>query len=238
VAVTSSGPGSAQPTVPGVRTAVLDAFQRDSGAIVYSIRTIRQSKGPVITQRAWTYPAFPVPGQQVRFRLFRLSNGVPVEDTESIYAANAASSHLTQSSTQGPRTGEIIDVEYGTRTWSQQRSSSVLLAGNLSPSLIRDQIASGRFTVTGTVRLQGRRAIELTWSSQFGPGTVIRTLWVDARTYQPLRSVGTMRAGPSGVLLETDTTEYQILSATPANLDLLTPQIPADFTPTPSSSHF
>ncbi len=32
--------------------------------------------------------------------------------------------------------------------------------------------------------------------------------------------------------------EYQILSATPANLDLLTPPIPAGFTRTASSPHF
>jgi DNA-directed RNA polymerase specialized sigma24 family protein len=33
------------------------------------------------------------------------------------------------------RGAEITDVEYATRTWSRQKSSSVLLAGNLSPSL-------------------------------------------------------------------------------------------------------
>jgi hypothetical protein len=236
--VTSSGAGSTRPTVSSVRTAVLDAFQRASGDIVYSTRTIESSAGPVMTQRGWVYPAFPVPGQQVRFRLFQLRDGVPEEDTESVYTQDAAAGQLSMSTTQGPRSAEITDVQYATRTWSRQRSSSVLLAGSLSPSLIRDQIASGRFTVVGTVRLHGRQAVEITWSRSLGPTTVTTTLWVDARTYVPLRSVLTMRAGPANRLLETDTTDYQILPATAANLNLLTPPIPAGFRQTASSPNF
>jgi len=236
--VTSPGSGSTRPTVSSVRTAVLDAFERDSGDIVNSTRTIQRPKGPVITQRAWTYPAFPAPGQQVRFRLFQLRDGVPTEDTESIYVADAASGQLTQSTTEGPRTAEIIDVEYATRTWSRQQSSSVLLAGNLSPTLIRDQIASGGFTVVGPVHEQDRQAVELTWSRSPGQMTVTTTLWVDAGTYRPLRSVTTIRAGLHDMLVETDTTEYQILPATQANLDLLTPPIPDGFSRTAKSPHF
>jgi len=234
VTVTSPGSGGTRPTVAAVRTDVLDAFARFSGEIVYSTRTIKLSRGPVMTQRAWTYPAFPAVGQQVRFRLFVLRDGVPVKDTESIYVQDAAAGQLTLPTTQGPRTAEIIDVEYGTRTWSRQQSSSVLLAGSLSPSLIRDQIASGRFTVLGRVSLDGRQAIELTWSSSPGRMTVTTTLWVDAHTYVPLRSVATTRAALHDAAVETDTNEYQILPATPANLDLLSPPIPPGFTHTAS----
>ncbi|HYZ53300.1 MAG TPA: hypothetical protein VE733_07310 [Streptosporangiaceae bacterium] len=236
--VTSSGPGSTHPTVSSVRTAVLAAFEHVSGDIVYTTRTTRRPKGPMITQRAWTYPAFPAPGEQVRFRLFVLNGGVPVEDTESIYVQDTASGGLTQPTTEGPRTAEIIDVEYATRTWSRQQSSSVLLAGNLSPSLIRDQIAGGGFTVVGTVRVQGHQAVELTWSRSPGRLTVTTTLWVDARTYVPLRSVATTRAGLHDMLLWTDTTEYHMLSATSANLGLLTPPIPTGFTRIARSPHF
>ncbi len=237
--VTSSGPGSStRPTAASVRTAVIDAFERDSGDIVYSTRTIYLLKGLVTTQRAWTYPAFPVPGQQVRFRLFQFKNGVPVEDTESIYVAGKASTSLSLSTTQGPRTAEIIDVEYATRTWSRQRSSSVLLAGSLSPSLIKDQIAVGRFTVVGPASVNGHQAVELTWTSSPGRLTVTTILWVDARTYQPLRSVSTTRTPLRATPIETDTMQYQILPATPANLALLTPPIPPGFTRTPTSPHF
>jgi hypothetical protein len=231
VAVTSSGPGSTGITVSSVRTAVLDAFQRDSGDIVFATRTIHRFKGPVITQRAWTYPAFPAPGEQVRFRLLVFHDGVPVQDTESIYTQDNFSG-LTQSTTQGPRTAEIIDVQYAARTWSRQRSSSVLLAGNLSPRLIRDQVASGGFTVTGTAELGGRPAVKLTWTRSPGRLIVTTILWVDARTYLPLRSATAIRARLRNMLLETDTTQYQVLPATQANLDLLTPPIPAGFTRT------
>ena len=66
-----------------MRTAVLDAFQRASGGIVYWARTFRPAKGPVRTQWAWTYPASPAAGGQLRFGLFERRDGVPVEDTES-----------------------------------------------------------------------------------------------------------------------------------------------------------
>lgn len=232
-----AGQGGASPGASAVRSAVLDAFQRDSGDIVHATRTIRRAQGPVMTQRSWTYPAFPSPGQRVRFRLFSLRNGVPQEDIESVYLQDAAASRLSTPTTAGPRTAEITDVEYATRTWSRQRSSSVLLAGSLSPSLIREQVAHGGFTVVGRVRLRGRQAVEITWSHTLGMMTVKTTLWVDARTYQPLRSVSIQR-GPHGTPLLTSTTDLQILPATPANLRLLTPPIPAGFTRTAASPHF
>jgi hypothetical protein len=237
--VTSSGPGSSsRPTAASVRTAVLDAFDRDSGDIVYSTRTIRLGRGSATTQQAWTYPAFPVAGQQVRYRLFQFTNGAPVEDTESIYVADAASTGLSMSTTQGPRTAEVIDVDYATRTWSRQQSHSVLLAGSLSPSLIRNQIKSGRFTVIGNVQLNGRQAVELTWTSSPGRLTLTTTLWVDAQTYQPLRSASTTKVPQQAAPLESDSVQYRILPATPANLALLTPPIPPGFTRTPTSPHF
>jgi hypothetical protein len=237
-AVISSGPGSARPVVPSLRAAVLAAFGRDSGDVVYSVRTIQVGKGPAIIQRAWEYPAFPVTGDRVRFRLFVFRAGVPEEDTESVYVQDAAAGQLSMSTTQGPRSAEITDVEYATRTWSRGKSSSVLLGGGLSPATIRDQVASGRFTVAGTVRLDGRRAIELIWSRPQGPLSVTTTLWVDARTYQPLRSVAILRVRHHAMLIESYTTQYQILPATPGNLDLLTPPIPPGFTRTATSPHF
>ena len=190
-----------------------------------------------MTQRAWTYPAFAVPGQQVRFRLFVLRYGVPQQDTESVYVQDKASAAPTMSTTQGPSTAEITNVDYTTRTWSRQQTSSVLTAGGLSPSQIRARIASGDFTVAGTVSLHGRRALELTWSST-EPMSNSGTLWVDDQTYLPLRSVITQRWRAGGTPFQTITTDYQMLPATPANLNLLTPPIPAGFTRTATSPRF
>jgi hypothetical protein len=68
--------------------------------------------------------------------------------------------------------------------------------------------------------------------------TTTSTLWVDDQTYLPLRSVLTMRGRPGGIPFQTVTTEYEILPATPANLNLLTPPIPAGFTRTATSPRF
>jgi hypothetical protein len=249
--VTAPGPVS-PPSAATVRAAVLDAFERDSGAIVYATRTIKELGSPTERQQMWTYPAWPASGQQVRFRLFDFRNAVPVEDTESIYRAGPWSNRLTLPTTGGPRVARIIDVDYATRTWWRGLSSSVLLGQGLSPAVIRQQIASGGFTVVGTVRLHGRRAVELTWSRRFGPRIVMTTrLWVDARTYLPLQSVTTEWIGHSHLevngkrvapgrrlALSTDTTQYHILPATPATLALLIPPIPAGFTRAAHSPNF
>jgi hypothetical protein len=237
VSLTAPGAGGTRPTVAGVRTALLAAFVRDRADISYSTRTIRAASGPTVTQRAWTSPAFPAAGQRVRFRLFQFDSGVPLEDTESIYIADAAGVRLSLPTTKGPRGAEIIDVNYPSKTWSRQHSSSVLLAGGLSPAVIRKQIASGGFTVVGTVRLNGRRAVKITWTRSAGKTSLATTLWADARTYRPLRAVSALRAR-HGRLIETDTTDFRLLPATRANLRLLTPPIPAGFTRTARSPHF
>jgi hypothetical protein len=240
------------PAVARVRAAVLDAFERSSGDIVYATRTIKELGSPTETQRIWTYPVSPASGQRVRVRLFDFLNGVPAEDTESIYVSGPWSNALTRPTTDGPHVAEIIDVEYGTRTWSRALSPSALLASGLGPAVVQRQIASGGFTVVGTVRLQGRRVIELTWPQPDGPGRVMTTrLWVNARTYLPLRSVTTewirhshlvvngKRIAPGRRLtLSTDTTQYQILPATRAHLAFLSPPVPAGFTRTAHSPHY
>jgi hypothetical protein len=227
----SSGPGI---SVGDVRTAVLDAFERSSGDIVQLVRTYRLAAGPVMTQQAWTYPAFAVPGQRVRFRLFQSRDGVPQEDTESIYVQDQASAGLSMSTDEGPRSAETTDVWYPDRTWFRGTTSSVLLAGGLSPAVIRDQVADGGFTVVGTTF----GTLELTWSRTIGARTSVTTLWVDARTYLPLRSVSTARRGPGAGPVHTISTDYQVLPATTANLGLLTPPIPAGFRRTATSARF
>ena len=254
ISLTSPGHWSAAGRTRGaagnLRAAVLDAFERDGGDIIYTMRTIQlwRGRGPAENQQIWTYPAVPTAGQQIRVRLFEWQNGAPVEDTESVYVAGPQSDRITQSTTSGPRVAEITDVEYATRTWSRLLSSTPLVASSLDPDTIRQQIASGGFTVLGTVRLQGRPAIELTWSRRLGPRSrpgepgmaVTVRLWVDPRTYMPLRSITIQWAGPSGHrrALFTDTANYRVLAPTTANLALLAPPIPAGFTRTATSPHY
>jgi hypothetical protein len=236
--------GSARGAVASLRAAVLDAFERDGGDIICTTRTIRLLRGPTENQEIWTYPAVPTAGQQIRVRLLQLRGGAPVEDTESVYVAGPQSDRITQPTTSGPRFAEITDVEYATRTWSRLLSSTPLVAANLDPDKIRRQIASGGFTVVGTVRLQGRPAIELAWSRRLPPLrrdiAVTTRLWVDPRTYMPLRSVTTQWVGPPDhrQALFTDTASYRVLVATSASLALLNPPIPAGFTRTATSPYY
>src|SRR5258707_6531189 len=150
--VTAPGPGSSPSPVAKVRAGVLDAFERASGDIVYATRTVKELGSPTESQQIWTYPAWPASGQRVRVRVFGHQNGVPVEDTESIYIAGPWSNRLTLPTTGGPRVAEIIDVDYATRAWWRGLSSSVLLAPGLSPAVIRDQIASGGVPPGGALR--------------------------------------------------------------------------------------
>jgi hypothetical protein len=239
--LTSPGPASnAVPTTASVRTGVLDAFQRASGDIFYSISTDRGAKGPEQTSRSWTYPAFPAKGQQVRYRLFTYLNGVPAEDTQSIYVQNFASGQ-SLSTNAGPRSAEIIDVQYATKTWSRQRSSAPIVDVRSSPSQIQEQVASGHFTVVGRGRVQGHEAIELTWTRSSSRLLFTWTMWVDAHSYTPLRATRTMQIrmrGGHDVMMNTWAAQYQLLPATPANLNLLNPPIPAGFHRVPRSPNF
>jgi hypothetical protein len=234
VTLSSSGTPSINPAVARVRIAVLDAFQRDSGHILYAAYTSKSPKGVVVTQRKWTYPAFPVAGQQVKYRVFSFRSGAPTEDSESVYTENAAATNLSLWSTQGPRSAEVTAVVYATKTWSKQRTSSFPLSTGLSPSLIKNQIASGDFALAGQGRADGRQALKLTWLTRFGSVKTTTDLWVDARTYQPLRDSSTMRVALRNreETLQTQTTDFRILAATPANLRLLSPPIPPGFTRT------
>jgi hypothetical protein len=133
-------------------------------------------------------------------------------------------------------TGEMIDVEYSNKTWSDQKDQ-VIITGDLSdPVAIRAQIASGHWTVLGPAELDGHRAIELTWRITHD-GTVLATahLWVDAQTYLPLREEASYLTGrPGRDDTGTNRTDYELRPATAANLAQLRPDIPAGFRQTVS----
>jgi hypothetical protein len=235
VSVTSSGPAPAHLSATTVRTAILDALRLRSDDILYQVTTLKlSSKRGVYVDRGWVYPAFPAVGQQVRYRDFDYHYGKPYQDVVSIYTETAAMEHLTLKTTQGPRSAKIVAVDYPSRTWARFTTTTVPVALIASPALIRSEIATGRFTVDGTVKLHGREAVKLSW----GPFTNHFTLWVDSRTYVLLRSVQTVPLGTSSALpsrsrpgtVSTTTSTYQMRPATAASLKLLTPVIPAGFT--------
>ena len=235
VSVTSPGPAPGRLSATTVRTAILDALRLRSDDILYQTTTIQISKDSgsrplrgTDVHLGWVHPAFPAVGQQVRYREFAHHAGKPYQDVESIYTENAAMEHLTLKTTQGPRSAKIVAVDYPSRTWARFTTTSVPVDLTASPALIRAEVTSGRFTVDGTVKLNGRQAVKLSWVYRVGPAPTYNTLWVDSRTYVLLRLVSTTQLEPGKV--STLTSTYQMRRATTARLKLLTPVIPAGFT--------
>jgi hypothetical protein len=146
-------------------------------------------------------------------------NGTPAIDMESIYAA---------SSPKGPPpVGELIDVQYGNRTWSSQKHVIISSAGLWSSASLRNTFAHLHPAVR-RVRLDGHKAIELSWVIKGGPkgpriGRTANHFWVDARTYLPL--LATTSWGPHSV----SRTDFRLLPATPANLAKLRVHVPPGF---------
>jgi len=238
VGVTQSGPAPGRLTSDTVRTAVLDALQQDSGDILQASAEYQDFGAAVESTRStWAYPAFPAVGQQVRFREVDHRNGKPRQDVESIYTEDEALEHTSMSTTQGPASAKMVGVDYPSRTWATFTTSAPLVDLTVSPALIRSEIASRSFTVDGIVKLNGRDAVKLGWTRKVGPAkyspTAVTTLWVDATTYVPLRTVTTQTitlqaAGTRALFSYTAT--YHMIPATTASLKALTPPIPAGFT--------
>lgn len=168
------------------------------------------------------YPAFPATGQQVRYREFTIL-GTPFNDEESSYIQTADLDAPIVKTTAGPHSAKVIEVDYKRRAWASYTAHSFVVDTNLSPAVIRSEMASGNFTVDGTVQLNGRKAVKISWVDKSVP--LLYSLWVDAQTYVLLRST---QKG-NGAIYDATTT-YQMLPATPANLKLLNPVIPAGFT--------
>lgn len=237
VSVAPAGSAPGRPAAARVRIAILDALRQRSGDIL-SIQTTDQlykhgrpqlhTYGGRAGLRGWLYPAFPAVGQQVRYRAIDSPKGQPDQDVESIYTQTAAMEHLTMRTTQGPRSAKIVGVDYPSRTWARFTTTTVPVTLNGSPALIRSGIASGHFTVGGTVKLHGRAALKVSWVSSVPGGTDRVTIWVDARTYVPLRMVWASWWGPGETLITTCT--YQLRPATATSLNLLNPVIPPGFT--------
>lgn len=235
-----TSPGHAAYPV-SLRAKLVAAFSAASGEIVYEQSTFHG--GSTLTQRNWYYPWQASAGQQVRDRQVILnSDGTPYQDVEDIYTMPAPGTippGLPPVTVHKLKThllvgvvaaiGEIVDVEYGNRTWSDQKDHVLLDSDPASPQIVLYDIKHEDWTVTGHTKLDGHDAIELSWADAGS----ISYLWVDASTYLPLREVAHVPVGGSGqTITTTDQTDYELLPATPANLAMLTTPIPSAFTQT------
>lgn len=191
-----------------------------------------------MVQDIWTSPADPQPGQQVRQRsLIVNANGTPQQDVEFLYTMPTDPVPYHGDPSLFATTGELIDVEYPTNSWSDQKDTSIVqaLPGTLTVSSasatgsLQSQIATGDWSKVGTSVIDGQPVIEL---SETNPGGNL-LLWVNAQTYLPVReTLGYTAGGGTDQVNGSIIAEYQYLAPSTTALTNLQPTIPPGFTET------
>ena len=242
-------PGSAHsqaglPTAAAVGRAMLTAFNGVSGDIEYATETGVTKGVTMDVYRMWSWPARPAPGQQQVNRTV-FAERTPRVPLLTVIEDNAVGYITPPAGVQTLR-GQVTMVCYAgtgqtgcgfgptqTRpgTWSRvsqkvwASTGDITAGGGLSAADLARGIAKGYWRVVRRTRLEGQAAIEL---SETGRGPVVydplpTLLWVNARTYLPIRMVN--GAGHTTV----STNEWAFLRPTPANLKLLRVPIPPGY---------
>jgi hypothetical protein len=220
--------GTAVPTPGEVRNAILTAFNGVSGDVFYTriteIYPGPQSRWNGVSEN-WSYPLQPRVGQEVHIRSRVLPRNLgDKSDTEWIYREPAG----TQSGSISVATKtEMIDVEYGNRTWSDTTGNWGFPSEMAGLQDLRESIADGKFQHVRKTELNGRIVLELTSREKVNGTEVASTWWVDPATYLPVR----MLTQQAGITYQVD---YGFLPPVPANIAQLTVTIPAGFTRTPT----
>jgi hypothetical protein len=210
----SSPSGTGKDTT--LKAKLLAAFSAASGEIAYT-RTTSTSGGRGVIQENWYYPWQAAAGQQVRNRQSILSlDGALAFDQEDVYTMPASGQEVVK--------GQVIDVNYGTKTWSDQKNQPIGDFDQADPDRLLAAIKSGGWKEVGPTTLNGHRAIKL-HLHDLGADWYV---WVDASTYLPLRQTFIWPTPPHGVIA-TIITDYQLKPATSGNLAKLTPPVPAGF---------
>jgi hypothetical protein len=240
-----AGTGPAQPGLPSatsVAKAMLTAFDSVSGDVEYETQTGFNHGVTVDVYRSWSWPAQPAPGQRELHRTLVSARSAasaavkPVED-RGIDVVNPPGSvrggqgQVTVVCFARPGQTGCGFGERDTRagTWSRFTASvpgwtDVSAGGFYDPSLLARGAAAGAWRVVGRAQLDGQPAIELKDSGYRKgiPEVLGGRLWVNARTYLPIRLV----MGSGGSMAVQD---FRYLPPTPANLALLRVPIPVGY---------
>lgn len=212
---------------PGaVRNAILTAFSGAGGDVFYDKITETYpgsaSKWNGVSQ-SWAYPLQPQAGQKAYVRYLVVPGG-PGEKTDSelTWTEPGAAKQPIPAQTQ------VIEVQYGSRTWSDTTAPVAVQSESGSVQALRESIANGDLTIVRTTRIDGQTVLELTTRPKDAAKGSTETWWVSPATYLPVRTLTTN----SGVTIEVD---YGFLPPTPANLANVKVTIPAGFTQTPAT---
>jgi hypothetical protein len=224
-----------------LRARLLAAFDGVSGDVLYQ-HSSTSVGGQTLVDESWTVPWQAAVGQFVRARhlivgqedvgcTYLVTRSGGMEDVPSLPRVERwklVAGQLVRASADG----EVVDVEFRTRTWSEIKNALIIAFRDDSPAVIRAQVADGDWTALGDAMADGQRAIELRWrGASFGPGTA-SYLWVGASSYLPIKGVfdaGGLRGHQGGTI----TDFYRFLPPTSANLAKLRVPIPEGFRRTP-----
>jgi hypothetical protein len=249
---TPAVPATVSPST-SLRDAILTAFSATASSIsdTHSVLTSGGQTTRVID--VWTSPFEGAIGQSQTIREVVTVGGQTVRDVEMIYALPAPNA-VVPANCNGPidapkpppiraqsggiqaTDGRLIDVEFASRSWSDQPDTCIPVTQPADAAQIRSDIAAGGWTVVGRDDIDGQPAVELNLGGSAHPGSA-DLLWVDARTYLPIRASAS-KGGSPGVS-DSLVTTYRFLADTPDNRKNLAIPIPAGFTQTatPPASH-
>jgi hypothetical protein len=222
------GGGTALPV--GLRTAILTAYDAESANILHVHQTLTASNGTSDASDQWA--RLGDAGRQVQSRMrFSDAAGAPIQDVQITYTLPPDAKRFTA-------VGDVVDVDYPSRTWFHETDGSIPAPPVLVPDAIvlgslRNALAHGKWSDLGTTTLDGQAAIELVQHNP--PAGKVFTVWVDPNTYRPIQEALTYTTGDHGHSVDgivNSILEY--LPPTPANLAQLNVTIPTGFTQTPS----
>jgi hypothetical protein len=201
------------PSIQTIDARLLAAREANRNEIVHEVIT---ATGSTTRQNehveSWISPASEQPGAEVRGRTLVQGRF----DQEQIFVAPQ---YLD--SKGGSVTGELIAVDFASRTWSDQQSTTFTPFGSAAVVDFRAAIEAGQYRVAGIVRLDGRRAIQLN-DVKNGQVQTFRSIFIDAETYLPIKQV----SEGNGVVQEFD---FEFLPPTAGNLAKLRPVVPPGF---------
>jgi hypothetical protein len=238
------GPAAISPAAASLRHDILTAFSNTASSISYtqSVWTTAGQKTMVID--VWTSPFQGSIGESQTRRQAVSVGGQTVRDAEMIYSLPAPDAPMpancngqidspkpppirAQSGGVQATDGRLIDVEYASRSWSDQADTCIPVTQPTDAEQIRNDIAAGDWKVVGHDVIDGQPAVEVSLGGRARPASA-DLLWVDAQTYLPIQATAD-KGGPSGAG-DSLVTTYRFLSNTPGNQKNLTTPVPAGFT--------
>jgi hypothetical protein len=238
-------PATLSPSAAYLRDAILTAFSDTASSISYTHSVFTSGGQETRVIDVWTSPFEGSPGQFQTRREVVSAGGQPVRDVEMIYALPAPGAAVpancngqiyspkpppirAQSGGTEATDGRLIDVEYASRSWSDQPDTCIPVIQLSDAEQIRTDIASGDWTVVGHDNIDGQPAVELNLAGSARPASA-DLLWVNTQTFLPIQASANKGGAPGA---DSFVTTYRFLSDTPDNQKNLTTPIPAGSTQT------